>query len=141
METDRTGSFDYDMVTTAERKSILIEKIESDMKEVDQLREQSINTPEIRKLIGKKDSLKRLVRQIECIDENSISLVPLGSRTIGVPQHLNTDDKFLNAAYFQAMSIRDRRRGFDGSAAASPEGEAGKREVMSKIMDDIRALV
>ena len=39
------------------------------------------------------------------------------------------------------MVIRNEPRGFDGSPAASPEGEAGKREAMSKIMDYIRALV
>jgi hypothetical protein len=141
METDRTGFFEYDSMTNEERKSIIIEKIEGDIKEVKELLEKPISDKEAFKLIGKEDALEKLITQINSINENSVFLVDPSSPTIGTPQYLTTDNKFLNAAYWQVMMIRNNPRGFDGSPAASPEGETGKRETMSKIMVYIRALV
>ena len=140
METDRTGFFEYDSMTNEERKSIILEKIEGDVKEVKKLLEKPISDKEVFKLRGKQDALERLKVKINSIRENSIHLVPPTSRTLGTPQYLSTDNKFLNAAYFSAKVIRDNRRGFDGSVASSPEGEIGKREAMSKIMDYIKYL-
>ena len=140
METDRTGFFEYDSITNKERKSIILEKIEGDIKEVKELREKPISDKEAFKLIGKQDALERLKIKINSIRENSIHLVDPTSRTLGTPQHLSTDNKFLNAAYFQAMIIKDGRRGRDGSVASSPEGEIGKREAMSEIMAHIKYL-
>ena len=94
------------------------------------------------KLRGKQDALEQLKEKINSIQEDSIRPLPLTSRTLGTPQHLSTDNKFLNAAYFRAMVIRDERRERGGSTmASSREGEIGKREAMSKIMEDIKALV
>ena len=140
METDRTGFFEYDSITNEERKSIIIEKIEGDIKEVKELLEKPISDKEAFKLIGKQDALERLKVKINSIRENSIHLVDPTSRIIGTPQYLSTDNKFLNAAYFSAMVIRDKRRGRDGSVASSPEGEIGKREAMSEIMVHIKYL-
>ena len=141
METDRTGFFEYDSMTNEERKSIIIEKIEDDIKVVKQLREKPMSDKEAFKLIGKQNALERLKVKINSIREDSIHLVDPTSPTIGTPQHLRTDNKFLNAAFFQAMIIRDNQRGGDGSVASSPEGASGKKEAMSKIMNDIKALV
>ena len=56
METDRTGFFEYDSITNEERKSIILEKIEGDIKEVKELREKPISDKEAFKLIGKQDA-------------------------------------------------------------------------------------
>ena len=88
---------------------------------------------------GMQDALERFVIQIGSISGNE-SLVPPESPIIGVPQYLTTDDIFLNAAYFQAILIRDEPRGVDGSVAGSPEGEKGKVAIMNQIMDYIRGM-
>lgn len=142
METDRTGAFEYEArLTNEERQSIIIEIIEDEIKEVKQQIEKPIRDKEFFQLRGMQEALKQLKVQINAIQEDSIHLVDPSSRSIGTPQHLRTDNKFLNAAYFQAKIIRDTPRGLDGSVASSPEGEAGKREVMSKIMVYIKAMV
>ena len=141
METNRTGFFEYDSMTNKERKSIILEKIEDDIKEVKELLEQPISDKEAFKLRGKQDALERLKVEINSIREDSIRLVPLTSCTLGTQQHLSTDNKFLNAAYFRAMIIRDERRERGGSTmASSTEGEIGKREAMSEIMTYIEYL-
>ena len=141
METDHTGSFEYDSMTNEERKSIILEKIEGDIKEVEELLEKPISDKEAFKLRGKQDALEQLKVEINAIQEDSIHLVDPASRTLGIPQHLSTDNKFLNAAYFRAMIIRDERRERGGSTmASSPEGEIGKWEAMSEIMTYIKYL-
>ena len=140
METDRIGSFEHDSMTNEDRKSIIIEKIEDNIREVKERLELPMSDKEAFKLIGKQDALERLKVKINSIQENSRYLVDPTSRIIGTPQYLSTDNKFLNAAYFLAMEIRDKRRAYNGSVASSPEGEIGKREAMLEIMTDIKSL-
>ena len=83
METDRTGFFDYDNMTNEQRRSIILEKIEGDIKGVKELLEKPSSDNEVFKLRGKQDALERLKVKINSIRENSIHLVPLTSRTLG----------------------------------------------------------
>ena len=126
--------------SSEEYKQSIISKIENDLENVKNQLESQVREIEAIKLIGRQDALKRLKMQINAIQEDSILLVPLTSRTLGTPQHLSTNNKFLNAAYHKAKVIKDHRRGLDGSVASSPEGESGKREAMSEIMNYIKYL-
>lgn len=135
-----TDPIEFDTLTTEERKNVMREVIEDELKEVQKRLNKPMSNQEAYKLIGKKDALERLTDRINSIQENSVFLVDPSSSTIGVPQHLTTDNKFLNAAYWAAMEIRDNRRGLDGSVASSQAGESGKKEAMSKIMLWIKAV-
>ena len=135
-----TDPIEFDTITTEERKNVIIEVIEDELKGVEKLLNTQISDKEAYKLIGKKDALERLTARINSIQENSVFLVDPSSSTIGIPQYLTTDNKFLNAAYWEAMEIRDNPRGVDGSVASSKEGESGKKEAISKIMRCIKAL-
>ena len=95
--------------------------------------------PEVR-YWGMQDALERFLIRIDSIQEQAIFLVPPESDILAVPQYLTTDDKFLNAAYFNAMLIRDNPRGFDGSIISSPVGEEGKKMIMNQIMDYIQSI-
>lgn len=140
MEIARTGSYEYDNVTTEERRSVIIEKIQEKI----QVSKSRLNDPISDKdayiIAGRIDALESLNLQIISIQENSVSLVDPSSTIIGVPQYLTTDNKFLNAAYWTAMEIKNNERGFDGSVASSNEGEIGKRKAMSEMMFFIKSL-
>ena len=123
--------------SSEEYRSMIIGKIEDTLQDVENNLKNHISDKEAFKLIGKHDALERLTVQINSIREDSVNLVDPTSATIGIPQYLNTSNKFLNAAYFTAKNIRDNPRGLDGSVASSPEGEIGKKEAMSQIMDYI----
>ena len=56
METDRTGFFDYDNMTNEQRRSIILEKIEGDIKEVKELLEKPSSDKAVFKLRGKQDA-------------------------------------------------------------------------------------
>ena len=60
METDRTGSFEHDSMTNEDRKSIIIEKIEDNIREVKERLELPMSDKEAFKFIGKQDALERL---------------------------------------------------------------------------------
>ena len=134
-----TDAFELSPSSEEYRQSI-ISKIEDDLETVKNQLDSQISNNEFRKLIGKRDALERLKVRINAIQEDSVRLVDPNSRILATPQYLSTDNKFLNAAYWQAMVIRKTQRGFDGSVASSPEGESGKREAMSEIMAYIKHL-
>jgi hypothetical protein len=133
---DPRGEFKFEP-SSEEYKSMIIGKIEDTLQDVENNLKNHISDKKAFNLIGKQDALKRLTLQINSIREGSVLLVDPTSDIIGVPQYLNTSNKFLNAAYFAAKNIRDNPRESDGSVASFPEGEIGKKEAMSQIMDYI----
>ena len=126
--------------SSEEYKQSIIDKIEDNLEIVKNQLDSPITGKERVRFIGKHDALERLKIQINGIRENSVHLVDPSSPTIGTPQFLTTDNKFLNAAYWQAMNIRNTRSNLGSGNAASPEGEIGKRIVMSEIMTYIKYL-
>ena len=123
-------------------KDKILDKID---KEIDGITHRLDGNPNISSndavnIAGRQDALHHLKVQINSINVESILLVPSDSDIIGVPQYLNTDDKFLNAAYYEAILIKDSPRGFDGDISGSPLGEGGKEEAMKEMMAYIKSL-
>lgn len=80
-------------------------------------------------LAGKQDALNRLKMLISSID---VEAPP------DTQQHLNTSDKFLNAAYHQAILVKESPQTFEGGAGRL--GEEGKNEAIEEIIDYIKSL-
>lgn len=90
--------------------------------------------------LGKVDALERLEIQVKSLNTKGMRLLPKDSRTIGLIDYLDNGNVYLNAVFAEARNIRNNPRGFDGSAASSPDGERGKIEVMVAFMSYIRSI-
>ena len=104
------------------------EKINGVLHELD--RNPEINSYDAVNLAGRQGALYRLKNFISSID---VDAPP------DTPQHLNTSDKFLNAAYHQAILVNESPKTFEGGAGKL--GEEGKDEATEEIMGYIKSLV
>lgn len=134
-----TDSFELSY-SSEEYKQSIIGKIEDDLENVKNQLDSPISPYERRKFKGMQDALERLKVKINAIQEKLVRLVDPTSGTLGTPQYLSTDDKFLNAAYFKAIVIKEKPIPRDGRGISPSEGEIGKREAMSEIMTYIEHL-
>ena len=131
--------------SSGEYRQNIIAEIESNLEKVknqlDSRHESRMSPNEHRKLKGKQRALGQLKVKINSIRENLVYLVdPTNRIATGTPQFLNTNNKFLNAAYCKAMIIRDKPIPSDGNRNSSQERENGKWEAMSDIMTYIELL-
>lgn len=81
-------------------------------------------------LAGEQRALYRLKDLISSID---VKVPP------DVPQYLDTKDKFLNAAYHQAVLVKGSPETFEGDVGGL--GKQGKDDVIEEMMDYIKSLV
>lgn len=119
------------MSSIQSNKDKILEKID---KEIDKVLHQLDKNPDISgydavNLAGKQAALSRLKTKISSID-------------IGTPpeteQFLDTNNKFLNAAYHQAILVKENPQTSEGDTIQL--GKEGKDEAIEGIMDYIKSL-
>jgi hypothetical protein len=104
------------------------EKINEMLRKLD--RNPDISSYDAVNLGGEQGALYRLKTLISSID---IKVPP------DVPQYLDTGDKFLNAAYHQAVLVKGSPETFEGDVGGL--GKEGKDDVIEEMMDYIKSLV
>ena len=120
------------MSSIKSKKDRILEKIDEKIKGMFRKLDENpeINAYDAVNLAGWHDALYRLKEGISSID------VEAPSET---PRHLNTSDKFLNAAYDQVVLIKESPQNFEGGAGKL--GKEGKNEAIEEIMDYIKSLI
>ena len=103
------------------------EKLNEVLRKID--RNPDMNSYDVVNLTGRQGALYRLKTKISSID---VEAPPETQR------YLNTSDKFLNAAYHQAILVKESPQTFEGAAGGL--GKEGKDEAIEEIMNYIKSL-
>ena len=121
------------MSSIKSNKDKILEKINEKMNEVSRKldRNADISSNDVLNLAAWQDTLYRLKGLISSLD--------VEASLVDIPQYLNASDNLLNAAYHQAVLVKESPETFEGNVGGL--GEEGKDEAIEEIMEYIASLV